>query len=378
MENYISALQFDCSTDSAKIQMAIQKAKSVGVNKVVIPQKDTPWIITETISLPDDIEILIDGAHLVLADDTFINMFATENYLKKEKTQQKNIEIHGKNGAVLDGGKYNGLSEKNHKEKGIHISVNTTMMFYYTQNLNVHDLKLVNQRWWAITNMFVENSSYKNIEFKADLSRIDENGVHYPDQLPQKYHETYVMNADGIDLRVGCNNITIENITGFTEDDTVALTALGGFEQPFFPDGKCTDIHHITIKNINSDCFVCSNVRLLCGRGHKIHDILIDSVTDARTNPHYMSKATVRIGDVLYATESLSQKGDMYNITVKNVMSKGITGVSLCRPIIDSVIDGVTNQNHSYVPVEIIHDAELDNVSFKNLHSDFSKICNIK
>ena len=93
MENYISVLQIDCSTDSAKIQMAIQKAKSEGVNKVVIPKKDTPWIITETISLPDDIEILIDGAHLVLADDTFINMIATENFLKKEKTQQKILYV---------------------------------------------------------------------------------------------------------------------------------------------------------------------------------------------------------------------------------------------------------------------------------------------
>ena len=378
MENYISALQFDCSTDSAKIQMAIQKAKSEGVNKVIIPKKDTPWIITETISLPDDIEILIDGAHLVLADDTFINMFATENYLAKEKRQQRNIEIHGKNGAVLDGGKYNGLSEFKHNEKGIHISVNTTMIFYYTENLNVHDLKLINQRWWAITNIFVENSSYKNIEFKADISRIDENGVHYPDQLPNIYNEIYVKNADGIDLRIGCNNITIENITGFTEDDTVALTALGGFEKPLIPEGKCTDIHNISIKNVASDCYICSNVRILCGRRHKVHDITIDGVTDTRTNARYMSKATVRIGDVLYATESLSQKGDIYNITVKNVVSKGIAGVSLCRPIKDSVFENITNQNPPFVPVDIIHNAELENVSFKNLHSDFSKICNIK
>ena len=29
-------------------------------------------------------------------------------------------------------------------------------------------------------------------------------------------------NADGIDIRRGCRDIVIENITGFTEDDTVA------------------------------------------------------------------------------------------------------------------------------------------------------------
>lgn len=113
MNDYISALDMAADSDSAKIQSAIQTAKATGTNRVCIPGKGTPWIIQETIALPSDIEILIDGAHMIMADDTFCQMFATENYLKKERRLQTNIEIHSINGAVLDGGKYNGLSEYN-------------------------------------------------------------------------------------------------------------------------------------------------------------------------------------------------------------------------------------------------------------------------
>ena len=366
MNTYVSALDMTEISDSGKIQAAIQKAKEHGVNRVIIPNKRDPWVIDKTISLPSNLEILIDGAHMILADDTYIQMFATENYLQKEKRQQSNIEIHGINGAVLDGGKYNGLCEKNSlKDDRPHISCNTLMMLYYTENLYIHDLKIINQRWWGITNMFVENSTYRDIEFKADFSRVDENGIHYPNQFPRKYDEVYIKNADGIDLRVGCNHITIENISGFTEDDTIALTALGGFERPYFPDGKDMDIHDITIQNIASDCYICSNVRLLCGRGNKLYNIHIDGVKDISNNPLYQTNASVRIGDILYGEPS--QMGDMHHITVKNVVSRGTAAVSICRPLCDSVFDNIVNEKNLFVAVEIRHGAEIQNVAFSNL-----------
>ena len=373
MNRYISAIDMPGNTDSEKIQNAVQKAKEEGVNQVLIPKRDRAWMIDKTIVLPSDIEILADGAHLRLADDTYINLFATENYMERDTTKvQKNIEIHGINGALFDGGNYNGLSEFNSLQDGRpHISQNTLMMFYLTEHLYVHDIKVINQRWWGITNVFVTDSVFQNIEFKADLSRIDERGVHHPDQLPQCYNEVYVKNADGIDLRVGCSNITIENITGFTEDDTIALTAIAGpssFEYPLLPEGKSTDIHHVTIKNIASDCYVCSNVRLLCANGRKVHDILIDGVKDTRTNPHYKSKGTVRIGDVAYGRQ-LAGKGDMCRITVRNVESKSYMGVSVCKPLWDAVIENVRTAPGG-TSFGVLCDAELDRVSVSHIENE--------
>ncbi len=366
MSEYISALAVDGATDSKRIQAAIREAKQTGKNKVIIPKKETPWVIDETVSIPSDMEIFIDGAHLILADGTFVNMFATENYLNREIRPQSNIEIHGANGAVLDGGEYNGLSEANCLKDGRpHIIVNTTMLFYYTENLRVHNLRIVNQRYWGITNIFVSNSSYRNIEFQADFSRMDENGIHHPDQVPKKYKEVYVKNADGIDLRVGCHHVVIENITGFTGDDTVALTALGGFEKPLFPKGVSGDIHDVTIKNIKSDSYVCSQLRLLCGRGHKLYNITADGITDTTDTDLYRTNATVRIGDIVYGEPS--GRGDMHHICVRNVITRGTSAVSICRPLSDSVFENIENVNVPFSAVQIRHGAELNNVVFTDL-----------
>ena len=77
MTHYISALDMVADSDDGKIRLAIQTAKATGTNRVCIPGKGTPWIIQETIGLPSDIEILIDGAHMIMADNTFCQMFAT-------------------------------------------------------------------------------------------------------------------------------------------------------------------------------------------------------------------------------------------------------------------------------------------------------------
>lgn len=371
MGNYISANAAHGDSDSQRIQNAIMKAKAEGVNRVIITPKthgDSPiWSIQESILLPDDIEIFIDGAHLRLADNTFINMFITENCLG-DRREQRNIELHGAKGAVLDGGNYNGLSERNSEKDGRpSIWVNTMLWFYNLVNLSVHDLKIVNQRWWGITNLFVSQASYKNIEFKADISRVDENGVHYPDEYPETYEEIYIKNADGLDLRMGCHDFTIENISGFTEDDTVALTGLmSAKESELCVPDKSPDIHHITIKNVTSDCFTCSNVRLLCEDGVKIHDVSVDHVADTRTDSRYKAVMTVRIGDLCYGRRQ-SKMGDIYNIKINDVISKGKMAVALCKSLKDSVISNITVEE-GCAGFTVYHKAEMDNVSVTNVN----------
>lgn len=369
---YINANDTIGTSDSITINNAIRKAKQANTNRVLIPRENKRtasdiWVIDEVISLPSNIEILIDGAHLVLADDTYINMFATENYLSGQIFDVENIKIHGQNNALLDGGKYNGLSEFNScKDGNPHISCNTLMMFCHTNHLSVTNLKIRNQRWWAITNMFVSHAEFRNIDFKADLSRIDENGIHHPDELPRSAYEIYVRNADGIDLRLGCHHIVIENITGFTEDDTIALTAVcGTLLPPWLTPDKSTDICDVVIKNVASDAYITSNVRLLAEEGYKIHDVLIDRVTDTRTNVHYCAKATVRIGDVLYGQKA-SDLGDTYNITVKNITSKARIGVTVCKGLLDSVIENISYSGDG-IPLGVLKCGDLQNVSLKNI-----------
>lgn len=339
----------DAVSDSAAIIAAIAEAKACGANRVRIPRTNPRtgsdfWIIDETIALPSDIEILVDDAHLILAEGKFLNMFTIGSPAGNTAADTvRNVTLRGRGRAVLDGGVYNGLHEKNANKDGWpDIYLNTTCLFFNAENLRVENLSLINQRWWAITNIFVRGAVYRNIHFRADFSRKDENGVHYPDEKPRAYHEVYVKNADGIDLRVGCHDFVIENICGFTEDDSVALTALGGGEMKrgYYIEGMDPDIHDVVIRNVSTESY-CANIRLLNDNGYKLYNVDIDGVRSLREIAEGRSTVTVRIGDMVYAREH-SALGDTHHITVRNVISTQDGGVSICKGLTDSVIENVT------------------------------------
>ena len=58
--------------------------KRTGADKVIIPRynggtKSAKWVIDQTILLPSDITVVLDNCYLTMADDTYCQMFATEN-----------------------------------------------------------------------------------------------------------------------------------------------------------------------------------------------------------------------------------------------------------------------------------------------------------
>ena len=350
MKDFVCPNDMTGNTDSARIAAAIAAAKDSGVNKVVIPRHNAAtgkdfWVIEETIELPGDIEIVFDNAHLILAEGKYLNMFTAGTpceggALKKDTV--RNITLRGVGGATLDGGVYNGLSERNWKQLGVDIYRNTTILLFNVDGLLVENLSVVNQRWWGITNVFVRNATYRNIRFLADYSRVVD-GVHYPDQVPQNYEEIYVKNADGIDLRIGCNHFTIENITGFVEDDGVALTALGTgeTERGLFVKDLDGDIHDVTIKNVSIESR-CSNVRLLNDNGRKLYNITVDGVTSLLSG-RFQNGSTIRVGDMAYADKH-SSLGDTHDIHIKNVNVHSYSGVTIVKGLVDSTIENITLQ----------------------------------
>lgn len=345
---YVTPNAHPGESDAKSIRNAIEHAVKSGARRVRIPRVNErtgkeQWTIDETIYLPSDIEILFDDSHLVLADGCFCNMFAAHGGDTAEQALQ-GITLRGRGNAVLDGGHYNGLSERNSEKDGRpHISKNTTLLFANVVNLVVEDLTLARQRWWAITNVGVRHARFSRIRFAAELSRLDEEGVHHPNEWPKRGREMYVKNADGIDLRVGCSDVIIEDICGFTGDDTVALTALGGFERRFgwLPKDLSPDIHDVTVRRVDTETFACAGVRLLNHNGNKLYNVTVEDVTVHHTEGIYRSHAAVSIGDKNYA-ERLSAPGETHHITVRNVRSAAKLGVSLCRHLSDSRIENIT------------------------------------
>lgn len=306
------------------------------------------WEIDEAVSLPSNFTLILENAHLRMADGVYSNMFINEHHGtdigNTVDGTDRNINIIGRGTAVLDGGKYNGLSEKNQSKDGLPpIWKNNLLLFTNVDGFKISDISCRNQRWWALNFIYCRNGYLGNIDFCASDIAIDENGNEYHGLKREKYNEVLVKNADGIDLRQGCHDILIENITGFTEDDSIALTALNGrIERTFAVSGLPSDLCNVEIRNIRTAAY-CSNVRLLNQGGSKLHDITIDGVYDTSEDSPYMNKGryAIRVGDThLYGIRH-STEDETYNITVKNVYGRGDSVIALAGAIKNLVYYGI-------------------------------------
>lgn len=328
------------------IQKLIDEVKSQGLTSVVI---SGDYLINDTIIIPSDTTLILDDCHLRLADNTFCNMFRNERCLDNEnrtrENADKNIKIIGLGRAILDGGNYNGLSERNSGKDGMpSIHNNNTLMFSNVDGFEFSGLKVINQRHWAFNLLFCRYGKINNIDFCADYTRIDENGNRVVGLDRANPASAYVRNADGIDLRIGCHDIIIENVTGFTEDDSVALTALPGkYSLKFAVEGESVDIYNVTIRNIVTAAFH-TNVRLLNQGGARIYNILIDGVQDSSLDGKYYvgrGATAVRIGDSRLYGERNSFKDETFNITIKNVFSRAAYAVYLVGEMTNVVCENI-------------------------------------
>lgn len=306
------------------------------------------WEIAQAIRLPSNFTLILQDCHLRMADGVFSNLFVNEHHDtdlgKCISGTDRNINIIGRGEAILDGGKYNGLSEKTQCQNGFPpIWKNNLLLFTNVDGFRISGISCRNQRWWALNFIYCANGYLGNIDFCANDTAIDENGNEYHGLRREKYREVLVKNADGIDLRHGCHDIVIENITGFTEDDTIALSGFSNdFHNRFSVDGLPSDICNIEIRNIATAAF-CTNVRLLNQGDVKLHDILIDGVFDMASASPYIDKGlyAVRVGDTrMYGTRHAT-KEETYNITIKNVRGGGEYAVALAGAMEDLVMYGI-------------------------------------
>lgn len=328
IKNFYTPNDFSGS-DSERIQAAIYEAKKTGADRVVIPKYNSgtdsmKWVIDKTILLPSDITIVLDNCYMVMADDTYCQMFANENLFdergRDKSNEQKNINIIGCGNAEISGGKENKLNEFTSKKDGNpHVSANVLIYLYNVRDFKIEGFRISDQRWWSILLLYARYGSVKNIDFKINF----------------RHSYGVWRNQDGIDLRVGCNNISIENITGETGDDMIALTALiskNHFEHSLKIEGRDTDIHDCTIRNVKGFSNMCAIVRLLNQHGNKIYNISISDIFDVGT-PKLESKVqmVLRIGEDAYY-ESFAERakpGELYNISINNIYSKALSAIHL-------------------------------------------------
>ena len=336
--DWVSANDFaDAADDSEMIQCAIDAAARSGIRTARVPSVNartgaSVWIIARTLLLPSHLTLVLDHAHLRMADGVVCQMMRNSNALVPEGNdpagRQRGIRIVGIGDAVLDGGEPNGLSEFTSDKNGFpNVSENLTLYLHNVEDFVIENLRIVDQRWWAIALMYCEHGRIERIRFELTRHAIDS---HAPWR-----------NQDGIDLRVGCAHIAIREISGETGDDLIALTALKSeyFEVRQHVAGLSTDIHDIVIEGVRGVTNMCALIRLLNHFGHRIYNIVIRDILEiSRPGIENKTQMAIRIGDTCTAyyrndPELRLRHGEIFNIHIENLFTRALTAIITCGSI---------------------------------------------
>lgn len=335
-------------TDSQKIQNALNDAVSngkvlkIGYNKTSLTNL---WIIDTAILLKSNSKIVIENSTLKLSNSTRDNIFRSENcgfgINNSSSNIIKNLSIKGIGNAVIQGAdnprstgdSFKTLSTSNFSNNfsyGSDAGVvgqtqtgdwrNIGILIAYSENVEVYGLSFVNTHCWAIS---FERSKYlivKNLKF--NLLR---------DKVISGLGTVSCKNLDGIDFRLGCNNIVVEDIYGFTDDDTVACTLIGNGTRSAGVYGvmevsgeiynsSTDDIFNVYINNIKSGTRE-NNVRLLNTSNTKMYNCVVKNVTDINSS-QIQQGVTVTLGNSSPIYGGTSPLGNFNNISIENIVNR--------------------------------------------------------
>ena len=355
---YASDERFWGADDSQTIQNAVDYAEQTGLGQVIIPRFNERtgkplWDLPRAVLLPSDMTIILDGCHLRHADDTMDNLFRNRNMWtelgRKLEGEQHDIHILGRGNALIDGGKHNGIFEqhlRDNPEKYKSMLYQTPITFSNVRRVEVRGIRFFETRYWAVCFHFCSWGIVSDLHF-------ENSGIYE--------------NQDGVDLRVGCEFFTIQNITGWTGDDVVALTALPeGRSKTQLVEGKSNDIHDVTIQNIIASSHGCGIVRLLCEDGAREYNVTIDGIKDTTNS---ISGTTLLIGVSGTAlSEGFHKMQDFKNITARNITTCCQRAVSIGETCRDVLIENLTTYGPNEVGLRFYENFECENLTIRNLN----------
>ena len=361
-------------SDIERIQQAVDAA-AAGDGRVVIPRMNRCgqasrdyWLIDSAIRLPSNLTLELDQCRIKLSDRCRDNFIRSANcgLGKTEIAPAENIRIVGRGNAVLEGAdrpRSTGDSAKTLGKRtfGTDAGVagesqtgdwrNIGILIARVEHFCIANVRMVNSHCWGISLEHCAHGRLDHIDFASS-------GFMIVDGTSRT-----VLNQDGIDLRVGCHDITIEDVTGYTGDDLVALTAI-----PFYPEvagslnatqgtganawaGRCDDIAQVTIRNVRGYCRGGHHIiRFLNTSGIRLHDIILDSVMDT-SPPGIQSFATVKIGDNCPAWGGVTPLGDTFHFLISNIISRSREAILIAGSLSESMIHHVIKSQAPGDPV---------------------------
>ena len=415
----VYANDFIKETDSDTLAAAIAGRGADGV-VVIEPrlaggEERTYWLLDRAILLPSNTTVILRNCKLKLSDRCRDNFFRSANCglgIEENETLY-NIHIKGEGDAVLEGADHpratgdSGKILKNlcpytvedicqyadwvpaerktpeqitfadrhdysygtdagkvgESQKGDWRGIG--VLLACVENFTISGITVRESHGWGISLEACAHGTVERIRFDARMCKEI-------DGMLQNME-----NQDGIDLRNGCHDITVSDITGETGDDVVALTAIAT-PGKYVPGGSLGSTHvmhndwtrreagiyNVVIRNVRAYSSLCYLVRLLpcecC-----IRNIVIDGVID--TSPDGVLCGGIFLGekDAIYGR---NLPGSLKNITISNVIYNNTkrAAIRVDGYLQDSVISNVIAARTEYTVISVLREGGLKNVSVSN------------
>ena len=388
----INPNQFE-GTDIQRIQSAINAAKGTS-NKIVIPSRNANgtnvWLLDSAILLPGNMTVILDNCTLQLSDKCRDNMFRSNNVGIgiTDPVWNKDINIFGIGDVYLKGAnnpRATGDSQRTlaldpaeeKKAKNWRVSYgsdagkegvkqkgdwrNIMILMAYVDGFKLKNVNIENAHAWAVSFERTINAEISDIRFTCYETQIV-NG-----------NEVFVANRDGIDLRHGCKNFRIDNVSGITGDDFIALSTLGLYSEN--PEGGSVnstmvssrtwnatedDTEQIFITNI-----VCkSSTRAVAIRANDVASINNVYINGVIFNGGYNA---MLVGGKGYGHDS--QPGKINNIHAMNIIGDGQSLIRIEEAISDcSFTNGIyKGDGDDIIIYKKIDKSETSNIVSNNL-----------
>lgn len=386
----ITPNEFD-GTDSDRINQAIA-ASAVTGQRVVVPKVNRAaggdrnvWLLDSAILVQGGTTLHLEDCHIKLSDRCRDNFIRSANCGVgiTDIVPISDVHIVGSGNVLLEGADNPRSTGDSAKTLGVRTYGtdagvetesqtgdwrNIGILLAFVERFSIANIRMRDSHSWAISLERCAQGTVRDIDFASTGAKMI-NGV----------SET-ILNQDGLDLRQGCHDIAIENITGHTGDDLVALTNI---VNPDFPAGSTEyimvsapnnrgdgvdDIRNITLRNIRGYCAGGHHiVRFLNASGLKIHDVILDGLIDT-SGTGKRCRAALKIGESNPVWGGVTPLGDTYRIVISNIISRATHTILIAGSLSESLITNVIKYEAPGEPVtyesgqDYVRQVEIQNV----------------
>ncbi len=386
-------------SDSERINQAIAAAAATG-KPVTIPKLNRAkdgvrdvWLLDSAILVQSGTTLALENCHIKLSDRCRDNFIRSGNCGVgiTDIAPMSDIHIAGVGSVLLEGADHpraTGDAAKTLGEKsyGTDAGVagesqtgdwrNIGILLAFVEHFSIENLRIKDSHCWAVSLERCAFGRVRDIDFASTGSRMID-GV-----------SKTILNQDGLDLRQGCHDIDIENITGYTGDDLVALTNILHEDRPAGStistmvsagnnrgDGA-DDIRYVTLRNVRGYCAGGHHiVRFLNASGLKIHDVTFDGLIDT-SGSGKRDRAALKIGDNNPKWGGVTPLGDTYRIFVSNIMSRAEHTILIAGSLSESAIMNVIKYDAPGEPItyesgpQNVRQVETSNVRTMNVPAE--------